>query len=417
MEMFAAERGPMYASTRRQQFLTSEARHVVREGAACTAALVSAKALLSAALQATPASLYHTLGQKSLPHLQAVDPGEAEALQLAREAATRAAALAAVETLLWGSRAPYAKQARPTLGQRLARAVTGALLAGFAVKLEDVAVTLAGANPADRVTGAGQPGQPPVVQITGEGSEGAAGGVALRVRGLTLQGSSQNPIRAFDRGRGAQFIARLSLQGLCLDAAALPCLDGRLDPGRPVHGSSAPPAPSYSGRTSIVRQWSLAAQLTWSGAGGCPKGLSTGIRGAFPRSPAPWQGQHPVPACGPSSVGPELALEVRANALRVGGEAAALAAAAAALASLASFQRFRACRSMRPQVRAACCLLPKQASQECTWPPVGRCLPEKPAQRAGALHGMHSPVGQPCFLPIWCEKGMHLYPETAGCAA
>ena len=282
-----------------------------------------------------------------LPHPQAVDPGAAEAGQLAREAAARTAALAAVETLLWGTRAPYAKPARPTLGQRLARAAAGALLAGFDVELEDVAVTLAGANPATRVTGAGQPRLPSMVQITGESREGAAGGVALRVRGLTLEGS-QNPSRGFYRGRSAQFAAWLSLQGLCLDAVALPFCNGRHSPGRPAHGSPSPSAPACSSRTSVMRQWSLAAELTWSDAGGRAGGLAAGSRSTPAQLPAVWL---------PGAPRPQLALEVRAKALRLGGEAAALAAVAAALASMMSFQRFRACRSMRPQVRIACCLL------------------------------------------------------------
>lgn len=336
------------------------------KGPARTAPLASAKALLSAALHASLVSCTTTYAKCNLlrlPHPQALDPAEAEARQLAREAAARAAALAAVETLLWGNRAPYARRARPALGQRWASAAAGALLAGFAVELEDVAVTLAGAAPAEREPGAGQPGQPSVVQITreghaGDGREGAAGGVALRVRGLTLQGGSQNPYRVSCRGRGAQFAARLSLQGLCLDAAALPCSDTRLGPGRPAHGSTSPSAPACSSRTSIVRQWSLAAELTWSAAGGSAEGLTTaGGRGAPAQLPGPWSGQHPGTACGPSAAGLQLALEVRANALRVGGEAAALAAVAAALASLASFQRFRTCRSTSPQVPTACCLL------------------------------------------------------------
>ena len=300
----------------------------------------------------------HSMQSESaaLPHPQAMDPGKAEARQLAHEAAARAAALAAVETLLWGSRAPHARRARPTLGQRLARAAAGALLAGFAVELEDVAVTLAGTAPADREPGAGQPGQPSVVKVAGERLagerwEGAAGGVALRVRGLTLQGGRQEPFRGSYHGRGNQFVARLSLEGLSLDAAALPCCDGRLDPGRPAPGSFSPSAPVCSSRTSVVRQWSLVSELTWSGAGASARSLSTGVRGSDAQSPASWLGHHPVPACGPSMRGPELALEVRANALRVGGEAAALAAVAAALVSLASFRRFRACRSTRPQAR------------------------------------------------------------------
>ena len=189
----------MYASTYRQQILTAEARHAVRERAARTAALASAKALMSAALHPSLVScttLYAILNLLRLPHLQAVDPGEAEFRQLAREAATRAAALAALETLLWGSRAPCGRRARPTLGQRLARAAAGALLAGFAVELEDVVVTLGGAAPADREPGAGQPGQPSGVQIIGEGWKGAAGGVVLRVPGLTLEGGSRSPCAA-----------------------------------------------------------------------------------------------------------------------------------------------------------------------------------------------------------------------------
>lgn len=294
---------------------------------------------------------------------QAVPLASAKAARLAGEAAVRAARLAAVEDTLWGApgaaaawrflgRARRAKP-YPTLAQRLARRAAAALAAKFAVELEDVRVLLLVGQPrdADRMRTGGGLQSLNTEPNPGPGSKGKPGGstassrsggaephpsVALQLRSLTLHGVLGPPALHPSSGRPCAFAASLRLLGMCLDVTA----PGTRNPG----GSAGVKGPQCM-KTSIVRQWSVAATLRWQAAG-VPAGeptermhtVAAGRGASHPR-------KTPGPAAG------EAVLEVTANALRVAGDGGAFTAALTALAGLTSFYRFRQYRCTRPQAR------------------------------------------------------------------
>ncbi len=307
---------------------------------------------------------------------QAVPLASAKAARLAGDAAVRAAQLAAVEALLWGApraaaawqlpgRARRAKS-YPTLAQRLARRASPVLAANFTVELEDVRVLLAlgQSRDADRVrTGGGVRSLDPECN-PGPGSKGKPGGsapssrgggaephpsVALRLRSLTLQGALGPPALHPGSGRPCPFAASLRLLGVCLDVTA---------PGLNPGGSAGVKGPLRM-KTSILRQWNVAATLRWQvagvPAGGPTESLHTMAAGRAASHPR----KNPRPAAG------EAVLEVAANALRVAGDGGAFTATLTALAGLACFYRFRQYRCTRPQARPVTrlyCLVNDRAS-------------------------------------------------------
>ena len=96
-------------------------------------------------------------------------------------------------------------------------------------------------------------------------------------------------------------------------------------------------------KTSIVRQWSVAATLRWQAAG-VPAGAPTeSLHNVAAGQAASHPRQIPRPAAA------EAVLDVEANALRVAGDGGAFTAALTALAGLACFYRFRQYRCTRPQ--------------------------------------------------------------------